>query len=1078
MIVLMFLSGCMGSGLCIDASEIEYHKLRINVPAKPDVIDGDYRNYWVDSGVVVDNYNGIEFLMKDSRSVNFCANSASYDSEGNKEENEEDGEGISSTLIEVGAGAKNADRSIFLYEGDEIRFSLFPYDDNIKPSKKTCEKGHDDKIYVGSKHRDQCFEMVEAGITQTSDIGNYDGSIKANIWSSGAVPPWINGKLFIFDPESSGKLLQSNRSSLCSNLDDNSDTVKQNLSYLLNNICGRTCSPENNSICYKTFAPVKYDDPMEGVYAQGLRANILDTQHNILQDFELFGEGMPNDVKGVKLNHRYTAEKTGKLNLHLSSDDTYSNLVILQNLSNEPIDMKSVIGATSREVSKRKFWHWSGHAQDKSVTQAARTNAAYDDWAPSWEEALMFYQVRYNDRVLCEIPVRSAKKKEDRTKGDQSTHIRSSQFPTVHDLGLDEIPTIITVNSNFECSFAYGRGPESNIKSNGGYRVNVNRFCFKASEDSLYYYVGDNTPPVLPGHPGTIKVDLSGDNPDRAIPHKFKIGGEGSRKGRVYFGVKDNGDGYENNAGGYKMEAKVPKDVRGVISRIIRGIRDRILSILYGNRTNQGDSSLGVIGESVDNVTSSVSYARIAQAVIALYIAIYAISFMLGLLKTPQHELLIMLVKISIVVVMISPGAWGFFKYHIFDMFINGTSYLINVVTINLDANVDDFDFIDRFLYRFLVSETWLQVLSFLFAFPVGWIYFALIVSAIYDLFMAIFDALCIYFAALISIAIMLVLSPIFFLFILFKRTKMYFDAWLKSLIQSMMQPVFVFVGLALLLELSKGVINDLFNFSACGSCAMEVGAPGLKGACLFNGVFPSGYVSTGSIEGADPGTATGTGIGMFGLPIQFVSLILFYILSQAIKKFIHFASQMSLTIFGAPGADLEAAGQGIGESVKALGGQDQETSQGRKQEEESKEDKEGGARSVPGSSTDVPGDGEVIDTGGGKSVPTPGGKNDDDDKDKGKKGEDEDGKKGDSGFKARATSHAGDDDGDGEGEDSDDDEGSNFGSEEDDSEDDDDDDSGDDDGFDSDVAEDDGKEEEDNAPHEDEDDSSTKRDV
>ena len=94
---------------------------------------------------------------------------------------------------------------------------------------------------------------------------------------------------------------------------------------------------------------------------------------------------------------------------------------------------------------------------------------------------------------------------------------------------------------------------------------------------------------------------------------------------------------------------------------------------------------------------------------------------MIGSLRTPQLDFLVVILKIAFVAVLFGDNSWRFFNENLFYLFISGSSYLINVMSgASFGYQETDFAFVDNILGRFGKSLTWIQIFSLFFAGPIG----------------------------------------------------------------------------------------------------------------------------------------------------------------------------------------------------------------------------------------------------------------------------------------------------------------------------------------------------------------------
>lgn len=98
-------------------------------------------------------------------------------------------------------------------------------------------------------------------------------------------------------------------------------------------------------------------------------------------------------------------------------------------------------------------------------------------------------------------------------------------------------------------------------------------------------------------------------------------------------------------------------------------------------------------------------------------------------------------------------------------------------------------------------------LIAALFSQSVGIFVAVLGVLMIVQFIMAILRAMYIFIGAYIGVSILAAVSPIFIPLILFKATKAYFEKWLKLILGFMLQPVFLFVYLAMLLVAYQSIM-------------------------------------------------------------------------------------------------------------------------------------------------------------------------------------------------------------------------------------------------------------------------------
>ncbi|WP_339046922.1 type IV secretion system protein [Candidatus Mesenet endosymbiont of Phosphuga atrata] len=458
-------------------------------------------------------------------------------------------------------------------------------------------------------------------------------------------------------------------------------------------------------------------------------------------------------------------------------------------------------------------------------------------------------------------------------------------------------------------------------EQSGGYHISVEKDCSYYTSRSLYYYVGNEPPDGMPGKVGKL-IDLNNRNEDH-----FEIEGTGN----VYYGIRDNGDGYENNIGYFETLTFVDKDVPETISWLVNETKKYIFKAFYGpnfdvNNPNNNLSS-GAVGTVYQGIIKNSSFISLTKVTLLLYVTLYSLFYLLGTFRASQAELVSLIVKISIITILIGSNSWTFFNTYLFPLFTKAPIELTNIMT-GQQSSSTDFKFLDLSLYRFTLPQTWLQILSLLFTGPVGWIAIFLIFWGLIMLIGCLFEAVMLYFISIIMIALLLSIAPLFIICILFQRTKAIFDSWIKLLAQVAMQPVLVFASIAMLNQAMTGVLYGLFNFDICTACvfqpSIDLKITEIK-FCLLEFFLPLGFspVSTvyDHLRDADSGL-----ISFMGIPIPIINIMMFVILAHAMKSFVQVAGTIASSIFGMMVADLSGVAHSAKESALGIIGMDSES--------------------------------------------------------------------------------------------------------------------------------------------------------
>ncbi|SBO14427.1 TrbL/VirB6 plasmid conjugal transfer protein [Anaplasma phagocytophilum] len=448
----------------------------------------------------------------------------------------------------------------------------------------------------------------------------------------------------------------------------------------------------------------------------------------------------------------------------------------------------------------------------------------------------------------------------------------------------------------------------------GSYTLSVKKDCSAHIENSLYYVFSETPPTFKPGphKNGSKKIDFTETG-------SFTINAE-SEKGDLYFGIHDNGDGYENNVGYFEIQTKAHKTPPRVFGYIVSWTEGKVRSALYGtSETNN------VVRNLYRHISQSGPFMRMVNALLVLYVIVSALYFCFGFSRASIFQLFITVMKIMIVMYVLRPDSWTFFNNHLLNVFIDGPKFLIDAMTGGVGSG-GDFGFLDGILYRFSVTQTWIQLLALIFAGPIGWLSVILIFWGIIVLVQCLFQAVVIYLVSIMTIALLLCIAPYFLICVLFKRTKNIFDMWIKVLLQTAMQPVLIFSCIALLVHAINEVIYAMLNFEVCDTCVFNIDLK-MTTLCLLSFPLPIGIIPMTPITDTIREIHNTGEAMLIGLPGPIFNILIFLALVHAARDFVLNSGEMSSIMFGAF-TNLSEVGATAAQSLLSVVGMDRNTGQ------------------------------------------------------------------------------------------------------------------------------------------------------
>jgi type IV secretory pathway VirB6-like protein len=280
--------------------------------------------------------------------------------------------------------------------------------------------------------------------------------------------------------------------------------------------------------------------------------------------------------------------------------------------------------------------------------------------------------------------------------------------------------------------------------------------------------------------------------------------------GNIWLKVRD--DYYSDNVGSYYVEVDYSYDVPSSVSKFINSLITPIVNsfwqlsgIMYSN-------------------FGTVHYLNIVRMCLLIYIMVYGAQFALGLVRVSSYDLLFRIIKIGVVVELFHVAdSWDFFSQYFFNFFKYGMDQLIRFVTGDYSSNkAGIFAFVDQMFELLFSNKTWIKIMA-LFPSLIGVIYMFMIIGVITNYVLLLARVIVSYLLVIIGMALLLSLAPIFFVLMLFRRTKRYFDNWINHLADYALQPIINFGFLYLLTNLFVTFWNNLMNFEVCWGSVLNL---------------------------------------------------------------------------------------------------------------------------------------------------------------------------------------------------------------------------------------------------------------
>ncbi|NDC31574.1 MAG: hypothetical protein EBZ58_11710, partial [Bacteroidetes bacterium] len=237
---------------------------------------------------------------------------------------------------------------------------------------------------------------------------------------------------------------------------------------------------------------------------------------------------------------------------------------------------------------------------------------------------------------------------------------------------------------------------------------------------------------------------------------------------------------------------------------------------------NTYDWPNGLIYQLVTFITRNLSIIVLFYIAIILYITVIGFKIIMGLESISIKGLSEQIISIALVLMFCSPLSWNYYQHFIIEFYVRfteGLNTLIAGIVMPQDTNsgTNLFGPLDQVLdATFLNRTVWIRASALLFSFWYGWIIFIIIVASMFLYMITAVKAFAMYISTIIMSSFWFCLGPIFFLMLMFKETKQYFDTWKNTIIGMIASQAYLFSAMAIFSVLYLGAIDGLLYFKVC----------------------------------------------------------------------------------------------------------------------------------------------------------------------------------------------------------------------------------------------------------------------
>ncbi|MBA8758184.1 conjugal transfer protein [Wolbachia pipientis] len=294
---------------------------------------------------------------------------------------------------------------------------------------------------------------------------------------------------------------------------------------------------------------------------------------------------------------------------------------------------------------------------------------------------------------------------------------------------------------------------------------------------------------------------------------------------------------YLDNVGGYSFEF-----LSGVQQPSSFGFFDYIYNylkcvlLINENCKEHFNSNDPAVAQAMfENIAEkSTSFHNFVLSLLVLFVMISSLLYLFGMIRETKHDMLIRMMKITLVIVLISPGSFRFFYDHFLVLFVKGLEQLISVIT-NFASNMNTgsiaqgdeaklFSFMEDMFNKFFAYSVWKKFAAFLhYQMWASLLMIPAIFIGIVLYFLLCLYAYIIFLSGFMGIAFLIAIMPLFLISILFSPLKSLFEGWIKFCISFCLQSIMIFTLLSLLASMIMNTFYRQLGFTVCYNKWFEV---------------------------------------------------------------------------------------------------------------------------------------------------------------------------------------------------------------------------------------------------------------
>ncbi|GMO57091.1 MAG: hypothetical protein Ta2D_02730 [Rickettsiales bacterium] len=261
----------------------------------------------------------------------------------------------------------------------------------------------------------------------------------------------------------------------------------------------------------------------------------------------------------------------------------------------------------------------------------------------------------------------------------------------------------------------------------------------------------------------------------------------------------------------------------------------------YHDKCRVVNDNSGFVKNFYTRVILDSKFHIILKILLTLMMTFLGLYHLMGLSEITTKEMLNRLLKIGVIYLFTGSTGWYYYNKFFITFFTRGIDYLTYAVAGSFDSTpgltrelmkgtfFDKailFNSTDKNLALIFSPEVNYKIWGLMFSSLLGPLYVILIYSALINYVFAAMTALITYTLAKFLMSLLLTFGPIFFVLLIFEKTKESFDKWIMALVGQAASMIALLTGLSLFNMLVYNFIKYTLNFRVCFTTVWAVEVP------------------------------------------------------------------------------------------------------------------------------------------------------------------------------------------------------------------------------------------------------------